>query len=191
MCFLPHNPNMLQKLLLVATLFFGNCLSQHPILLGTMQNIPAKIHYEIFGGGAGGFPPVIDLSKVNLRPYLPLLAPKHGGLTYNSIAYGIGRYQTPLSNNTKSVDRIPLATELFAPAIVKYPAATKGQMEAYMKALEEEAKEAAKEMEMMNGGNMKMVDGLQQQNNMDSKAVSYVNVKLGGTQNVNYEYMTI
>ncbi|KAI4458031.1 hypothetical protein MML48_7g00018357 [Holotrichia oblita] len=167
---------------------------QHSMVLGTMYDIPAKIHYEIFGGN-GRLVPAMSLPSLNRYSFTraPLQTQKrslYSGLTYNSVAYGVGGQQMLGANNSTMVDRIPLASELFAPAIVKFPAATKGQIEAYMKALDEESKEAEKNM------NMQIIVGPQimldtEKRTVDPRSVSYVNVKLGGNQNVNYHYTSI
>ncbi|GJQ82429.1 hypothetical protein Trydic_g23052, partial [Trypoxylus dichotomus] len=118
-----------------------------------MYDIPAKIHSEIFGDNARS---VVNLANFDKQSYMV----------------------SPLQTQKRSLDRIPLATELFAPAVVKFPAATKGQVEAYMKALEEEAKEAEKEMQTRTlMGTQLMLD--RERRIIDPNPVSYVNVKLG------------
>lgn len=159
-----------------------------------MHDIPAQIHYEIFGG-AGKLVPTMSFPSLNRYSFArtPLQTQKrslYSGLTYNSVAYGAGIQQMSKTNNSTIIDRIPLASELFAPAIVKFPAATKGQIEAYMKALGNEAKEDDKNMnaQMMTSFQM-MLDTVK--GTMDPRSVSYVNVKLGGNQNVNYHYTSL
>jgi len=91
----------------------------------------------------------------------------------------------------------PIPTKLFTPAKYPYPAETPGQIEMYNAALKEEAEEAQKESSSDENLVYNPRDHLF---NLDDQVFnyrnqqkynfghSYVNVKLGGAQNLEYNY---
>lgn len=183
-------PPLFQRVFFLLPAMLGVGLAQQSARSGTMYDIPTKIHYEIFGrsvGSSSSFPHFNGLSYLAAQLQTQKRS-LHSGLGYNTVAHGFGNQKMQTNGNSTLVDRIPFATDLFAPAIMKYPAATKGQIEAYMKALAKESEESEKEMQMIT--TQTALDN-KTNGNMDSKPVSYVNVKLGGNQNVNYHYSSV
>nr|XP_022906528.1 uncharacterized protein LOC111418257 isoform X2 [Onthophagus taurus] len=118
-------------------------------------------------------------------PSFPVSAFPASSLLHHPINFD---YRNTFLNFTATQERIPQAHELFAPAIIKTPAATKGQIKAYMKALQEEAQEELKEQMKLQGQQQEQ-RGYLVSDLLESKAVSYVNVKLGGMQNIKYHYL--